>query len=236
MTQSEDYQTLARRGQGLSEALELVAKIEAKVLAGVKWQEADLEEIRSLVRKLEFLSVRFRPELEFVTLFLTKASAMITRLENEGELVREDIVAVGEVSTEIESEIRSVNSRLYLYDRWIDKTDTDLAISIAQLIETIGEIIGIFKYSNSVSMNEHMTELHRQTIIQILSAAIEELKAPAVNAGRFDAITGALKRIGKKTAERQVSRAVDDLLAQAAEQAEGIGSELANLPDISPLF
>jgi len=231
-----EYETLSRRGQGLSEALDLVAKLEAKMLASQEWEEADAQEIRSLLSRIEFLSVRFKPELGFIESFLAKSTGLLDRIDAGETPVREDMVALAEVSAELESEIRQTNSRLYLLDRWVLKDETDLALEVAQLTASLGEVIGLFAHSNSLRANPKMDEVFRKTVIQLLTAAVEELKAPAVNAGKLNALASTLRRIGRKSAERKVGEAAEELIETAAKKAGEVGNQLAELPELPGLF
>lgn len=238
MAEAPTIDNLKLQGQGLQEAITLTSKYEELLQALVdKPDDKDLlMEFESMSPQTADLQTRFSPHLSTLGLLAAQLNAVQAKLDGDYRPTGGDLSAVSNTLANLESEFRVVSNKLEEMDRWVNAERGDLLLEIEALATALDNVRKIFSFSNELAANSSDGDIFRQTVISLLTATIEELKAPAVNVGRLQGIGQTLKRLLKKSAEKKLGEAVDSALDEAVTQAERVTDLARDLPGIDNLF
>lgn len=238
MSEVQSLDDLKFQGQGLQEAITLTSKYEELLQALMdRPDDKDLQmEFESMSPRTADLQTRFSPHLGTLGLLAAQLNAVRAKLENDYRPTGGDLSAVSNTLANLESEFRVVSNKLEDMDRWVNAERGDLLLEIEALAVALDNLRKIFSFSNELAAKSTDGDIFRQTVISLLTAAIEELKAPAVNVGRMQGIGHTLKRVLKKSVEKKFGEAVDSALDGAVNQAEKVTDLARDLPAIDNLF
>jgi len=238
MAEDQTIDDLKFQGQGLQEAITLTSKYEELLQALMdRPDDKDLQmKFESMSPRTADLQTRFSPHLSTLGLLAAQLNAVQAKLEQDYRPTGGDLSAVSNTLANLESEFRVVSNKLEDMDRWVSTERGDLLLEIEALATSLDNLRKIFSFSNELAAKSTDGDIFRQTVISLLTAAIEELKAPAVNVGRMQGIGRTLKRVLKKSVEKKFGEAVDSALDEAVNQAEKVTDLARDLPVIDNLF
>ena len=238
MAERSDYHSLLMQSQALSEAIEIVSKLESQTPIAIETPEErqTQRQVASLIRQMESAIGRFKPHLGVLIKHAGVLSSVADAIDRGGAPTRDDMLPISEALVELESEFRVCSKSLERLEKWIDASIEDIAIEIAALTASLANVISVFQFSNAIAANNAVSEMYRQTVIQLLTSALEELKAPAVNSGRLQGIGAMLRRIMRKSAERKLGGELDDALDGALSHADKLADRLKDLPPMDGFF
>lgn len=238
MSEQLSFDELKLKGQGLQEAITLASKYEELMQALV-----DTPDDQELIGQFESLSpqtadiqTRFEPHLSTLALMAAQLNVVQSKLDGRYKPTGGDLSAVTTTLANLESEYRVVNTQLEKMDKWVGADRGDLLLEIEALAASLENVRHIFSFSNELAAASVDGDVFRQTIISLLSATIEELKAPAVNIGRLQGIGQTLKRLLRKSAEKKLGEAVDGVLDEAVSHADKAIELAKDLPGIENLL
>ncbi len=243
MSQRTQQEELIFKAQGLTEAIGLLSQYE-DIMQGLVDAPGDREladAFDGLSQRTVDLQSRFEPHLSTLALFGAQMSAFDARIEDKDAAPRgSDLSAVTNALANLQSELRTTHQEIERFDKWVLADRDDLLLEIAALAEALDTVRNIFRFSNSLAsastgpgasgQPDPQTEIFRQTVISLLTATIEELKAPAVNTNRLTGISRLLNRILKKSAEKKLSEAADGALDAAIRQTGKVSDLVKDLP------
>ena len=234
MDKKETIEDLKLQGQGLQEAISLTSKYEELLQALTdKPDDRDLlMEFESLGPQTADLQSRFSPHLSTLALLAAQLNMVQSKLDGNYRPTGGDLSAVSNTLANLQSEFRVVSSKLENLDRWVNAEREELFTELAALAAALENVRNIFRFSNQLAANSIESDIFRQTIINLLTATIEELKGPVVNVGRLQGIGQTLKRVFKKSTEKKLGEAVDSALDQAVGQADKVIDLAKDLPGI----
>lgn len=81
----------------------------------------------------------------------------------------------------LQSELRVTHTEIERFEKWVATGRDDLLLENAAVTDAIDNLRNIFTYSNSLRRGTPQADIFRNTVIALLSSALEELKAPAVS-------------------------------------------------------
>lgn len=239
MTERDAHEDLIRKAQGITEAIELLSKYE-EVLQGLMDTPGDVDlatSFESLSQRMADIQTRFQPHLGSLALLSAQLNHLQARLEEkEASLSGAEMNAVANALANLQSELRTTHTEIEKFDKWVSARTEDLLIEIASLTEALTSVQRIFEFSNSLRTDEVQAEIFRETVIKLLSAAIEELKAPAVSVNRLGGISKMLKKMLRKSAEKKLGEAADAALDQAVKQSGRVVDLAKELPGLDGLL
>lgn len=234
MNRSQASQDLMFHGQALQEAIALVSNYEELLegLAETPDERDLLMEFESLSPQTADLQTRFSPHLNTLSLLAAQLDMLQSKLDGRYRPTAGDISAVKNTLANLESEYRVVPNKLEDLDRWVHADRGRLLKEIGALSRVLENLKGIFQFSNELAASSSESDIFRQTVISLLAATIEELKAPVVNVGRLYGIGQMLKGVLKRSAEKKLGETVDAVLDQAVSQADKVIEMAKDLPGI----
>lgn len=239
MPKRNQQEELILKAQGLTEAIELLSKYE-EVLQGLVDKPDDEtlhDSFENLSQRTADIQKRFEPHLHQLGIFAAQMSSLGARMEErEVRPSGGELGAVTNTLANLQSDLRKTHSDIDLFEKWVDAKTDDLLIEIAALSESLLSVQRIFEFSNSVRSNAAQSEIFRETVVKLLSAAIEELKAPAVNVSRLQGIRTMLGKVLKKSAEKKLGEAADNALDEAVRQTGRVVDMAKDLPGIDGLL
>lgn len=238
MADIQTLEDLKLQGQGLQEAITHTSKYEELLQALVENPDDKdlLMEFETMSPLTADLQTRFSPHLNTLGLLAAQLNAVQAKLDGDYRPTGGDLSAVSNTLANLESEFRVVSTKLEDLDRWVNAERGDLLLEIEAFAVALDNVLKIFSFSNELAVGSRDGDVFRQTVIQLLSSAIEELKAPAVNVSRLQRIGQMLKRVLKKSGEKKLGEAVDSALDVAANQAGKVVDAAKDLPGIDSLF
>jgi|GEM_PF-3876315 len=239
MSKRNEQEDLIFKAQGLTEAIELLSQYE-EILQGLVDKPSDkalADKFDSLSQRTSDIQKRFEPHLSQLGSFAAQMNALGARME-EDEVTPSggEHSAVSNSLANLQSDLRKTHSDIELFDKWVDAKTDDLLIEIAVLSECLLNVQRIFEFSNSVRSNAAQSEVFRETVVKLLSSAVEELKAPAVNVSRLKGIGSTLRKVLKKSAEKKLGEAADTALDEAVRQTGRVVDMAKDLPGIDGLL
>ncbi len=240
MPKRNEQEELIFKSQGLSEAIHLLSQYE-EALQGL----ADRPEDRGLKERLESLNpslrdiqTRFDPHLATpLGLFAAQVASLDARLEED--TVRPttgELRAVTDTLANLQSELRVTHTEIERFEKWVATGRDDLLLEIAAVTDAIDNLRNIFTYSNSLRAGNPQADIFRNTVIALLSSALEELKAPAVSVKRLGGIVGLLRRVMAKSAEKQLGEIADNAIKTAIDRSEDLYESIKEMPGMDGFF
>ena len=238
MSETLSFEELKMKGQGLQEAITLASKYEElmQALVDAPGDKELIQQFEALSPQTADIQKRFEPHLATLGLMAAQLNVVASKLDDNYQPTGGDLSAVTSTLANLESEYRVVNTQLDAMDKWVEASRGDLLLEIEALASSLENIRNIFSFSNELAANSVDGEVFRQTVISLLNATIEELKAPAVNVGRLKGIGQTLKRVLRKSAEKKLGEAVDDALDEAVSHADKAIELAKELPGIDGLL
>lgn len=238
MSEKLSFEDLKKKGQGLQEAITIASKYEELMQAMI-----DAPGDKELIQQFEALSPqtadiqkRFEPHLSTLGLMAAQLNVVQSKLEDNYKPTGGDLSVVTTTLANLESEYRVVNTELDAMDKWVSADRGDLLLELEALAASLENVRNIFKFSNVLAASTVDGDVFRQTVITLLAATIEELKAPALNVGRLKGIGETLKRVLRKSAEKKLGEAVDGALDEAVGHADKVIDLAKDLPGIENLL
>ncbi|MEL7111232.1 MAG: hypothetical protein AAGL99_18410 [Pseudomonadota bacterium] len=239
MAERNAQEELIFQAQALTEGIELLSRYE-EILQGLVDDPADEDlqsDYQSLSQRTADLQSRFEPHLSLIGIFAAQMAHFSARLEETPEAPGQgELSAVSNTLANLQSQLRKTHSDIEAFDKWVAADRDDLVVEIAALSEALLNVQRIFEFSNSLRREDPQSEIFRETVIKLLTAAIEELKAPAVSASRLQGITGFLSRIVKKSAEKKLGEGTDAALNEALKQSGKVVEIVKDLPGLDGLL
>lgn len=238
MTKRNEFEELQFKEQGLHEAIGLVKEYQ-DLLSKIDLSdepETFLDEFDSLGPRTADIQSRFKPHLSSLGLFASEMNFVQVRLEDNQKPAPSALASARNNIENLTSEFRLTQQALDKFETWVRADHGDLLLEVAGLMEAISNVKNIFLHSNSLAMEKGQTEILRNTVIQLLSSAVEELKAPAVNVNRLHGISSMLRSVLKKSVEKKLGEAADSAIEQAVSQAEKVTDLAKDLPGLDNLF
>ena len=238
MSETLSFEELKMKGQGLQEAITLASKYEdlMQSLIDAPGDKELIQQFEALSPQTADIQKRFEPHLATLGLMAAQLNVVASKLDDNYQPTVGDLSAVKSTLANLESEYRVVNTQLDAMDKWVKASRGDLLLEIEALASSLENIRNIFSFSNELAAKSVDCDVFRQTVISLLNATIEELKAPAVNVGRLKGIGQTLKRVLRKSAEKKLGEAVDDALDEAVSHADKAIELAKELPGIDGLL
>ncbi len=237
MTNADPYQEALLQNQALSEAIEVMSAIEDGLAASLSVSGADAySEIDSLGTRLRSLQERFAPRLNSVGLFAAQLNSILVRMEEGKPATPKDVEAAQHALADLESYFRQSSAALEQLDRWVRADHAEVAAEIARLADSLHALKTMLSHSNAPVRDADASDVFRNTVVQLLSAALEELKAPAVNTRRLGGLADMLKGVLRKSAEKQMGEAADAVIQEAVDQSQTLVEKAQNLPGLTDLL
>lgn len=238
MSEKLSFEELKKKGQGLQEAITLASKYEElmQALVDAPGDKELIQQFEALSPQTSDIQKRFEPHLSTLGLMAAQLNVVQSKLEDSYQPTGGDLSAVTTTLANLESEYRVVNIELDAMDKWVSADRGDLLIELEALAASLENVRNIFNFSNELAANTVDGDVFRQTVISLLTATIEELKAPAVNVGRLKGIGQTLRRVLRKSAEKKMGEAVDGALDEAVGHADKVIDLAKDLPGIENLL
>ena len=110
---------------------------------------------------------------------------------------------------------------------WVEVTDEKVQAQISQVATTLKKLLSAIKGDNKLPGQESLVhELERRQLIAVLEVALEELKAPYLDRGRFRGIKSWLTRIARKAVDKQATQTMQDALSAAVDETNELVTTL----------
>ena len=233
MSEADPFEDALIQNQALAEAIEIMSAIEDGLAATFSSAGASaFSELDALGTRLRSLQERFSPRLNTLGLFAAQFNEMLSRLERGEPAKPKDIEAAKHACADLESYYRQSSAALERLDRWVRADHADLAREVAALADALVAVRTILAHANAPQVDDSAKSAFRETVVQLLTATLEELKAPAVNTRRLGAVGDMLQRVLRKSAEKRLGDAADAALGEAIERSGALIDKARQLPGL----
>lgn len=127
------------------------------------------------------------------------------------EIAREEFIEHirAEYRDEMRDEILSEFGEEYTV--WVSTREGDIQENVSQVARALNQLLNTVRGDNQLpSQDRVLTAIEQAQLIAILETALQELKAPMVDRGRFRLLQRSIGRLAIKASENSASRAMQD--------------------------